>query len=272
MKSGLAELRPHRRDYSLLDTYGAIAPDPAGLPLHFSIYDGQAIPDQDALDERFTPALPPMPYGCTGETGAFESGMQDGKLYSPRDLYLNTPPGNDGGRDMRDMLATLIRRGPRDTLSVPGPRRSAYFNCYGAGAIDDFDAARIALWINQYEKRGVYVGSWWYPDFGNTGLTGSLPMPSSFNTAGASLHCHLVVGWRTLPDGTEELQDISWQGSNYATAGVCWISRKLYNALMAQPYTGAFTITKGSSATPVPIGITAVIDHLVYFVRQLFRA
>lgn len=40
---------------------------------------------------------------------------------------------------------------------------------------------------------------------------------------------------------------------------------------MRQPYTGAFTITKTSSSTPVPIGVQAVVDHLVYFLLNLFN-
>lgn len=271
MYNGLAKILPHPKDYSFLHSqrsFGALIPDPEGLPADFSIYDGRSIPDQDMLDTRFTPPLKQLHFGCTGETGAFESGLQDGELYDPEDLYDNTRPYvSTTGRDMRDMLDTLRNRGPRKADGTFGPKRTAYFNVYGAGKITDADAARIALWINQSEKRGVYVGSYWYSEFARKDAKGSLPIPS-FKTQYAPLHAHLVVGWRTLPDGTVELQDLSWQGDDY---GVCWIPSVLYNALLAQPFTGAFTTTKQTSGTPIPIGYRAVIDHLIYFVRELFR-
>ena len=78
-----------------------------------------------------------------------------------------------------------------------GPKRLAYFNCYGAGAIDDFDAARIGTYINQRERRGVFVGSWWY--FGST-FAAEPPAPS-FDIREAALHCYLVTGWKDVGRG-----------------------------------------------------------------------
>lgn len=279
MKNGIDKIFPHRKDFSLLHTFlhpdeikgtRPIFGDTGGLPDNFSIYDGRPIPNQNQLDTRFIPAVRPLPYGCVGETGTFDAGLQDGAAYPPDDFYFAIPPGTDGvGRDIRTGLQTAINRGFKLPDGTIGAKRTAYFNCYGSGAIDDFDAARIAVWINQTEKRGVWIGSWWYPEFESPDANGSLPVPS-FNMSLATLHCHLAVGWRTL-NGVEELQDLSWQGMNYAQAGVDWISRADYNALMAQPYTGAFTQTKLQGQTPVPIGMIAVIDHLVYFIKSLFN-
>lgn len=268
MKSGLSELKPDRRDYSLLHTFGALATDPEGLPQNFTVYAGQEIPDQELLDTRFNPPLPQLFFGCTGEAGAFESGLQDDALYNPKDLYDSTPPyAETTGRDMRDMFNVLRTRGPRAVDGSFGPARTAYFNCYGAGKIDDFDAARIALWINQYEKRAVYIGSYWY--WGdNPSVT--LPVPS-FKPSEATLHCYIAVGWQTGPDGAEYLLVIPWIGQLVGNNGVFRMSRVIYNALMAQPNTGAFTITKTSSLTPVPIGIQANIDHIVYLLNQFIR-
>lgn len=268
MKSGLAKIKPDRKDYSLLHTFGATTTDPEGLPASFSIYDGQPIPNQNAIDTRFWPALPPMPEGCTGEAGAFVAGIQDNKLYNPQDLYLNTPPGGaQGGRDMRSMLQTLIDRGPRAADGTFGPKRTAYFNCYGAGKIDDFDAARIGLWINQYEKRSVFIGSYWY---WNTAPLATLPLPS-FNTANIPLHCYIAVAWTTDADGTEYLLVIPWVGMEAGNAGVFRLSRVLFNALMAQPNTGCFTETELGSTTPVPIGVLANWDHIVYSLTQFIH-
>lgn len=267
LQSGLTKIAPDQHDYSLLHSYGALTSDPKSLPTSFSIYDGRPIPNQNNFDDRFTPPLPPLPMGCTGEAGAFESGLQDGKLYNPKPLYEHTPPGGNGGRDMREMLSTLINHGPQEADETFGPRRTAYFNCYGSGKISDFDAARFGLWINQNEKRGVYVGSYWYPEFENLDMSAALPIPS-FNIRDASLHCHLATGWDTTYKGVY-LEDLSWQGEGYGKGGIDYISPEIYNALMGQPWTGAFTITKTEGVSPLPIGAQAWIDHLIYYFRSI---
>lgn len=270
MVNGLLKIAAHTTDYSLVHTFGATPFDVKGLPEHFSVYDGRPIPDQNDLDSRFTPAIPPLPYGCTAETGTFDAAIQDAvDLYNPQDLYGNTPPGDGGGRDIRKVLGTLISRGPRKGDGVFGAKRTAYFNCYGANKISDFDAVRIALWINQSEKRGVWVGSWWYSEFNRPDANGILPLPS-FNTTRATLHCYLVTGWKTIKD-KPYLEVIAWQGKHYGKEGVVYLSEEIFNALMAQPYTGSFTITKVKGISPVPIGFQAIIDHLVYYLRNLFE-
>lgn len=276
IKNGLEKIKPHITDYSLIPSikagavYGATSvPNPKGFPESFSIYDGRIIPDQELSDNRFSPILPPLPYGCTGETGTFDAGLQDNDLYNPEDLYESTPGKPGQGRDMRMALTTLIARGGLRQNGTFGPKRKNYFNCYAAGKIDDFDAARIALWINQNEKRGVWVGSWWYPEFATPHANGTLSDPS-YNTNYASLHAHLITGWKTI-DGELYLEDISWQGMSYGNKGIVYFSRAQFNRLMAQPYTGAFTETKLGANLPIPVGYQAVIDHLVYFIRQLFQ-
>lgn len=259
--TGLLPIKPDRRDFSLLHSYGSTS---QGLPDTFSVYSGQAIPDQNVNDTRFPFLIPPLPEGCTGEAGAFESGIQDGTLYNPQDLYLNTPPGDAySGRDLRTMLQTLITRGVKDANGNLSPKRLAYFNCYGAGAIDDFDAVRIGLYINQSEKRGVYIGSYW--PWGENPPAANLYVPM-YSTA-YPLHCYIATGW--TEDG---LEIIPWLGENRGNKGVFYISRGIFNSLMAMPYTGCFTITRQPSSTPVPIGMQAVIDNLVYYIRHLWDA
>ncbi len=268
--TGLRPVKADRRDYSLVHTFGA-AVDPQGLPADFSIYNKEIIPNQNDVDTRFNPQVPPLPMGCTGETGAFETGLQEGKLYNPKDLYDNTPPGGSGGRDIRDMLKTLIKRGVMAADGSMSPLRTAYFNCYGSGKIDDFDAARIGLWINQAERRGVYIGSWFYEIFcGNAVPQSGIVGAPSFKTTEASLHCYLATGWRTI-GGVEYLECLTWQGMKVGFFGVEYFSRAMYNALMTQPYTAAFTITKLGTAAPIAIGWQALVDHLVYFIKNLFN-
>ena len=265
VSEGLSKIRPDRRDYHFIKTFGAAAPDPTTLPTTFSNYDGRAIPNQNFPDDRFTPPLPPMPMGCTGETGTFDAGIQDGTLYDPQDLYLNTPPGDAGGRDIRKMLKVLIERGPRKADGTPGPHRTVYFNVYGSGKIDDFDAARIALWINQLEKRNVIVGTWWYGEFSFPNNEGVIELPS-FNTRQAGLHCYLITGWKG-----DKLEAIPWLGGGYGFGGRIYVSREIYNALMAQPWTAAFTISKIGATEPSTLGLKAQIDHIAYVLAQFVR-
>lgn len=268
MLSGLNPIYADGRDYSIVPTFGAIATT-EGLPDSFSIYDGRPIPDQNASDVRFTPSLQPIPEGCTGEGMTFAGGLEDSALYNPLAFYLATPPNIFGtGRDIRDALSTAINIGYQNPQGQVGNRRTAYFNCYGAGAIDDFDAARIGVYINQNEKRGVIVGSWWYPDFENP--QNGIISTSSYNTSNATLHCWLITGWKTI-NGALYLEGISWQGMDYGLNGLHYVSRETFNALMAQPYTGAFTLTKMMGQTTIPIGFQAYIDQVVYYVRQLFQ-
>jgi len=269
IKSGLDPVQPDRRDYSLLHTFGAVTPEPSGLPDDFSIYDGRTVPNQMDFDARFTPPLPPLPMGCTGESQTFSSGLQDGKLFNPKFTYERTPPGGNGGRGMRESLSCTIKVGLQDEQNTVGFNRTAYFNCYGSGKIDDFDASRIAIWINQSEKRSVSVGSYWYPEFDTPDQNGVLPIPS-FKLQGASMHNWIVTGWKTI-NGKPHLECLSWQGSQYGKNGMAYVSRELFNALMGQPYTGAFTLTNIQGQGAVPVGIQAIIDNLVYYVRQLFN-
>lgn len=270
LADGLKKVLPDRRDYSFVHSFGATPFDTHGLPDNFSVYDGRPIPNQNALDERFTPALRPLPQGCTGESQAFLGGLEDALSYPPDDLYDHTPPYTDGaGRDLRDSLKATVLRGYKLPAGGIGNKRTAYFTCYGAGKIDDFDASRIAVWINQNEKRGVSVGSWWYPNWGHLGLSGILPTPS-FNTKEATLHNWIVTGWKTI-QGTQYLEGISWQGSEYGRSGLHYVSRDLYNKLMAQPYTAAYTLTKVAGLQPIPIGLQAYSDHVVYLLTQFIR-
>lgn len=269
MPSGLQKIKPDRRDYSLLHTYGALAPDPKGLPESFSIYDGRPIPNQMAPDTRFTPPLPPMPMGCTGESTTFIGGLEDNALYPPDDFYFNTPPGGDGGRDIRESLKQAKKRGYKLPDGTLGAKKGDYYNCYGKGLIDDFDAARIAIWINQGEKRSVSVGTWWYWGSVNNNIMiqpdGTLNTPS-YNTDQAGLHNWIVVGWKG-----DYLICIPWAGMYYGDKGLVYMSRTIYNNLMKQPWTGAFTLAKNpSNDAPLPIGWQAIIDHLVYFLRNLW--
>lgn len=274
IKQGMSPVYPHHKDNSLLHSFGALDFDTGSLPDSFSIYDGRTIPNQNDIDERFTPPVRPLPMGCTAETTTFMAGLEDGAQYPPDDFYFATPPGQDGaGRDIRVALSTAATRGFKLPDGTIGAKRAPYFNCYGAGKIDDFDAARIALWINQQEKRGVSVGTYWYwggtPN--NTLVQNGLLVTPSFNTTMMPLHNWFIVGWST-PD---VLIGIPWAGMEFGLGGLVYITRADYNRLMTQPWTGAFTQGKlAEGQQPVTIGMQAYYDHIVYalvqFIHQLW--
>ncbi len=125
---------------------------------------------------------------------------------------------------------------------------------------------RIALYINQGEKRGVWAGTYWY---WNRAEDGILKLPS-FKTSEGTLHCYLITGWKTIK-GKLYLEAIPWIGENFGDKGKAYISEEIFNALMQQSFTGSYTITKLGEKAGVPIGITAILDHLTYFIRELFH-
>ncbi len=250
LQNGLQKIRPDSKDYSLLHTFGGTT---EGLPDNFSIYDGRIISNQNADG---------FPFACTAYSTTFIAGLEDGAFYPVPDFYYAVPPGDNGGRDIRAALSAAKNRGFRLPDGTLGAKKGDYYNCYGAGKIDDFDAARIGLWINQNEKRGVTIGSWFYAAFENgAGVVGT----PTFNTSQGSLHNWTITGWKTI-DGVLYLEAETWQG-NF----IQYFSREIYNALLAQIYSGAFTLAKTPPSGSVPIGYTAIIDHLVAFVRQLFH-
>lgn len=267
-RTGLKLIYPDRKDFSLIHTFGSTVPDDAGLPTTFSIYDGRPIPNQMLPDLRFTPPARALPFGCVAETLTFDEGLKTKSTLNPDDFYVSVPPYTyDEGRDIRLALKTAIDRGFKKEDGT-FEKELAYFNCYGSGMIDDFDAARFGLWINQNEPRGIIIGSWWYQAFMDSPL-GYFPLPS-FNTKEASLHCYLGTGFEsTYKD--DYLEVIPWIGQNWGAKGVGYVSREIFNALMSQPYTGAFTITNKPSNSPVPVGVQAEIDHFIYYFRNKFN-
>lgn len=265
IQSGLRKIKPHTKDDHFLPSFGAPTYDVADLPKTFSLYDNRPIPNQNREDTRFTPSLSPMPYGCTGETTTFICGLQDKKLYNPQYTYSITPPYDNGGRDIRDSLKTTIDTGLKDDKGVVGGKRTRYGHVYASGKIDDFDAQRIALYLNQ---RAISVGTFWYPEFMNA-EGGYLPVPS-FDMKQGSLHNYAIVGWTTL--GEEYLEVIPWIGQQWAWNGRGYISRAIFNKLINQPYTGSFVLYDlADGKAPTTLGFQAILDNITAFIRNLFH-
>jgi hypothetical protein len=235
LKSGTQPTHIDYRDFDFAKSFGLAAP-PA-FPAEYNVDAQLWQPDQNAMG---------LPFGCTGFTQASLCEDEDGTQYDPAYIYRQTPPFDEGGRDIRKSLDFIRKNDLKKYLKgvVTGTKRTAYFNIRPMLPLDAFDAIRLAMFSTKDEKRAVSVGTPWFPEFENTDR-GILPMPHSFDVtfAGASWHNWAIKGWKTIGD-QPYLIGKSWQGADYGDAGFCYVSRSLINNLMAISGSAAFTVSK----------------------------
>lgn len=225
--NGAQPTRIDHRDYDLVKSFGlTTVPD---FPAELNLDNGLWNPDQNAMA---------LPFGCTGFTQADLCADEDGVIYDPKDVYVNTPPYDDGGRDIRAALDTVRKRGVRKYLSLdaPGNKRTAYFNIRAKPPLDWFDCFRLSLLSTKDEKRSISIGTPYFPEFVGT-ADGILPMPRDFNVARASWHNFKICGF-TTKNGQVYLVGKPWTGQ------YTYISRPLINQLMNISGTAAFTTSK----------------------------
>ena len=257
IQTGLKKVRKDHRDYSYIKTYGIV---PTTLPDEYMADADMWMPDQMAMG---------LPMGCTGFTQADLCTDEDGIIYDPRDLYEATPPGGRDGRDIRNSLKTLVSRGVRPylTTDAPGNKRTAYFNIQRSGAIDSFDAIRLAMYSTSSENRTVSLGVPWFSEFTHPLPNGVLPIPL-FDLSHATWHNCKVAGWKSI-DGVPYLAIKSWQGTRYGVNGWVYMSRELCNVLLGFKGTGAFTVTKLSHGEVQTVDMN-VVSRIISYVRSLF--
>lgn len=227
IKSGAQKTRIDHRDFDLVKSFGlTTVPD---FPAELNLDNGLWNPDQNAMA---------MPFGCTGFTQADLCADEDGIIYDPKDVYINTAPYDEGGRDIRAALDTIRKRGVRPYLTenAPSNQRTAYFNIRAKPPLDWFDCFRLSLLSTKDEKRSISVGTPYFPEFIGT-YDGILPMPHDFNLARASWHNYKVFGWKIIND-QPYLMAKPWTGQ------FVYISRPLINQLMSISGTAAFTTSK----------------------------
>lgn len=255
---GLQKIRRDHRDFDFHKSFGTVQ---TSLPASFDVDANLWMPDQNAMG---------LPMGCTGFAQSDLCADEDGVIYDPQDLYLNTPPGGLNGRDIRDSLKTLETRGVREyiTSNALGNKRTAYFNVQSAGAIDMFDAIRLAIFSTQNEHRAVSIGIPWFSEFKYVKSDGILPVPI-FDTSHVNWHNAKVSGWVSI-GGVLYLKVKSWQGASYGDRGWCYMSRELCNVLFSFNGTGAFTVTK-VKPTDIQVVDMNVVAKIVSFIRQLFN-
>lgn len=259
MKSGT---HPHvfkRDDPALHKTFpkfGAAAP--TVLPLMEYNFDaGFPIPNQNAPDGRFNPALPALPYGCTGETQSRFVTNEDKLLADPQYTYDATCEmeghAPDQGCDIRNSAKSLTVYGYRRDGDTPAQslarKRGAFFVIDLVPGRDWFDSFRLAMRGNQ---KSISIGTPWFREWATVDVTGLLTSLFVYdgNPADYGWHNHLITGEKTV-NGEPTLIDYSWQGENYGDAGVVYFDRATFNK--AFDIYGTIGVTPGPVVTPAQV-------------------
>ena len=260
MKSGT---RPHvfdNRDRALHKTFPHFGAISGNLPLMDYTYDaGLFMQNQEANDPRFTPNLPPIPFGCTGETSTDICSDEDRVAYDPQYTYDSTCTmeghGTDQGCDIRSSMKSLTVYGLRKDGETPEQastrKRGAYYTIDQIPGRDWFDSFRLALRGN---KRSISCGTPWFPEwgFGRVNYTGILGVPTYTGIPGNyAWHDYKICGEKTLPDGSPALRIKSWQGPLYGDSGWVYASREVFNR--AFDIYGTFAATPGHTIDPQDI-------------------
>lgn len=261
MKSGYKPVFTDKRDYDLLKTFGAVGFDTTDLPDVYDADAGLTMPDQNGNG---------YPFGCTGYAQTDLCTDEDGVVYDAGELFLSTPPYTPfQGRDIRSSLDLIVKRGPKGTNGLLGPKREAYYNIRASGFLDWFDAIRVALYITRSEKRSASIGVPWFKEFESIGKDGLLPEVVNYTWNGTPGHNAKISGWKLI-GGNMYLRVKSWQGTQYGDSGWCYMSRPLANAIFNMYYTEAFTVTKIPIGEIHTVDLTAV-ESVVSFIKNLLN-
>lgn len=256
IKNGLQKVRADHRDYDFHKSFGTVGT--YEFPDSFSVDASLWMPNQD-IPQAFTGIdnVPALPYGCTDYAQTDLCMDEDGQIYSPMLLENETHANQNGGADIRVSLEAAKQ--------VFG--RTAYYNIRASGAIDFFDAIRLAMYSGQPEKRAVSIGIPWFQEFERLNPNAVLPIPV-LDTANATWHNAVVPGWKSIA-GIPYLVVKSWQGAGYGDQGFCYLGRDLCNTLFTISGTGAFTLSKLTPQSVQTVDLTWV-QTIVSYVLSLF--
>lgn len=236
VKHGARPTKIDHRDYDFKKSFGALKTVP--FPPEYNTDAGLTMPNQDLVNNDFTPPVPALDYGCTDYTTSEVATdlLQPINLYSAKNplvIESITHANANGGGDVRQSLMAGVSVG----------WYSGIFNIQAYGQ-DFFDAIRDAMASGGTERRSVSIGTPWFSVFEEVDSSGILQIPRSFNTAGLPWHNFKICGWKTI-GGQVYLKAKSWQGPTYGDHGYCYFSRQLINNVMSIKYTAAFTATRG---------------------------
>lgn len=260
VKDGLKPLKHDHRDYDFFKTK-KFAGIPPTLPENYSVDAGFWFPDQRKENILGTIHVPALPYGCTDYSQNDLCMDEDTQPYNPMDIENVTHANDRGGADIRESLDA--------TVKIRNGNHPAYFRIRASGAIDSFDAARLAMLSTSSEKRGVTVGTPWYPESTTVGKDGIMYV-SDFSLYRATWHNWDVKGWKTI-NGEPYLICKPWLGPDYGDHGVSYVSRAVFNSLLAIRGTGMFTLDKLLPGE-IPVAVdSTIVQMITSFIRNLFR-
>lgn len=303
IRSGTGPTERDARDYSYSLTFGTTAPE--RLPDEFNVDIGLTMPDQNADlngDE------------CTGYTTCDLGTDQDGVEYCPEYTYMKTLemqglPPETRGSDIRPALKSASVYGllPKENMpeilrgkgqaftsdqavwpvsldAIAGKlehRKGKYFNVYTDSGLDWYDTFKSTIWGNRTDKRGISIGTPWFPLGCPMGI---MPDPTDTqiaqvraNPRSYSWHNYAIKGWtkyntegKLIRDGEIFLKAKAWTGREYGDKGWIYISERCINRLMEIPGSAAFTLKDATEADIQTIKLGMIAQVLLYMAR-LFR-
>lgn len=255
--TGVKPVRKDHRDLSYARTFGATVNLPSEIDLDFL----KSVPDQNADG---------LPYGCTGYTQTDLCADEDRILYEPQYTYDQTrimecTLGLAVGCDVRNSLKSTIvygvlPEGTADRSLAPSHRRGAYYNVIDSPDLDAFDDVRSALLTN---KRTVSAATPWFDNWLDAPRSGVLPAPGRV----ISYHNWKICGWK-LVAGQPHLIGKPWQGHQFGDKGYVYLSRAVFNVVMAMPGSACFTLRKAAPGDYARIKLT-MLETLLSYYRML---
>lgn len=284
------------RDHALHHTFPQFSAVTPGLliPMDYTLDAGLFVPDQNNIDTRFNPALPALPFGCTGETSTDICADEDKVLYDPQYTYLNTCAmeghGPDGGCDIRNSMKSLtiygLRKDGETNEQAIKRKRGKYFTIDKVPGRDWFDSFRLALRGN---KRSISVGTPWFGEWGWAGWgnlvtvlpdgsyqitgggipTGIMPLPNTnIDLQRVSWHDYKICGEKTI-NGVPYLIGKPWAGVGFGDKGFIYLRREVFNA--GYDIYGTFSATPGQPVAPEDIQYIklTIYQQILVFVNRL---
>lgn len=257
MQQGVLKNNIDHRDWSFHKTFGRKA-GAIPFPPSYNTDAGLTMPNQDLENDQFSPAVPPIPYGCTSyevSEIAIDLGNPPA-LVSPLLVENVTQSNAKHGYDLRQAMLVGVKLG----------LFTGIFNVEAIGQ-DSFDAVRDAMISGGTERRSVAVASEWLPPFETVRQDGLLTTNINLNDPNLTWHAWKICGWETIGDQVY-LVGKSWQGRGYGNGGLVYFSRPLFNTLMSVSGSVAFTATKGI-VPPVQTISTTLLQWIISYARLL---
>lgn len=269
IKPGYIKKFTDHKDLDLIKSFGGID-SPFGLPAQY-IVATKDMSDQDAVG---------LPFACTAFAQTELASDQTGEVYDVVEFYESTPPGGNGGRDMRQSLGLLVTRGPKTLEQKLRKWNGKFYNIYKQGLLDWYSALKVGLYIVKNENRACSAAMAWFKEwtYGYADASGIVVDPPLYSWNYASPHDAVIAGWTNVglvhgkPLGAEYLAVKSWQGTRVGDGGWLYFSRPIVNKLFDMYYTEMFTVSQQKPAQFLTVDLPTVeriISYIIHLPRLL---